>query len=812
MPPTRGSVPSWLHWLGVYAVVLLYFSVNRCVAISALLEMFGARDEHTWANRVLGLSVGVLEDWVCATPLVLLLWGFDCCTPRNENDASDGDACGIDGDGDGRRARLHKLKSCVNTSVRFIVYCTLFLVFVLPFSVDMLLVRIRHMRFTFEFIDAYYNAKGAVSLLNVSEHEVKTARESVVVAAASAVVFGALGAAWIDLSLWNPSHLFASPTEEIVRKQYEPVENAAQSPEQALEEGEQEVTSTSVGRPKSAAYRTARKEVNHTKEKWISRAILLLVVPMLVLAVAHLSSPIVAFIALNTTLNEFFRVLFDLELYPGLASADISSAAKYIRSDIEQYTLLKDNVLYRRTTGFDGPLAFDVEIDPKDPPSVLVIAVESFRYHDSQYLVGNNTYLLNDVNITMTPNFDRYAKRGIAFRNMWSSWSTSRSLESILFGQIPYDSIPESGISIAGANVKLSGMPQLFKAKGYERTFVTGARIDYDQWDTFLPAHGFDTVLAMEDVKELAENELGIDPEHWSIKSHNGTGRAMSYWGVHDDISFQVLGNLIMNKTEQQRARVASGLPKKPFFINHYTISSHTPFVDRPLWYQRLSKPDFSPLYEKYMKTHNDVDVRNYLEMRYFQDLALGEFLDRMQKDGTLNDTIVVIVGDHGQAPENGLLSPESRQVSATRVAATILAEGRLGDHAGTMIDDAAEHYDLLNTLADIVGIPETGFLQTGVGRSLKRQIPFGDRVVWSNNPSGKMAAIRGHARLEYDALSSSIALHDTEKDHELAHDLFPSLTEAEQQEWKDVRDDGRHLNLYFKRRWKRSCLTKVVC
>ncbi|KAF1317594.1 Sulfatase-like protein, partial [Globisporangium splendens] len=808
MPMTRVSAPPWLHWLGVYASVLLYFSVNRCVALSALLETFGALDKHTWTNRVLGLSVGVLEDWVCATPLVLLLWGFDCCTRWGSGEG----ALDLNSDADGRRARLHKLKTCVKVGVRFIVYCTFFLVFVLPFGADMLFVRIRHMRFTFEFTDAYCNAKGAVSLLNLSDHEMKTARASVIVTAAAAALFGVLGAAWIDLSLWNPSHLFVSSAEAIVRKQYEPVEVAVQSPEPTLEESEQEPSSTTVGRPKSTAYRTARKEVSHTKEKWILRGILGLVVPMLVLAVAHLSSPVVAFIALNTTLNEFFRVFFDLEMYPGLASAGISSAAKYISSETEQYTLFKDNVLYRRTMGFDGPLAFDVNVNPDDPPNVLVIAVESFRYHDSQYLVDNNTYLLNDVNITVTPNFDRYAKRGIAFRNMWSSWSASRSLESILFGQIPYDSIPESGISIAGASVKLSGMPQLFKAKGYERTFMTGARIDYDQWDTFLPTHGFDTVLAMEDVKKWAENELGIDPEHWSIKSHNETGRAMSYWGVHDDVSFQVLGNLIKNKTEQQRARVASGLPKRPFFINHYTISSHTPFVDRPLWYQRLAKPDFSPLYAKYMKTHNDVDVRNYLEMRYFQDLALGEFLDRMQKDGILNDTIVVIVGDQGQGPENGLLAPESRQVSATRVAATILAEGRLGDHAGMIIDDAAEHYDLLNTLADIVGIPETGFLQTGVGRSLKRHIPFGDRVVWSNNPSSKMSAIRGHTRLEYDALSSSIALHNTEKDHELAHDLFPSLTEAEQQKWKDVRDAGRHLNLYFKRRWKRSCLIKVVC
>lgn len=798
----------WLHWLVVYASVTTYFFVYRCVALAALLDTFGAKSEQTWGNRVLGVSVGALEDWVCTTPLVLLLWGFDCCT-RPNGSAADNDTGGSDED---RSGWLRSIKRGAIVGARFLVYLLSYLGVVLPFGADMLLVRIRHMRFTFEFIDAYFSAKGAASLLNVSDEEVQVARETVIVTAIAALLFSIAGTLWIDLSRWNPNRLFSSSTDAIIEKQYEPVEIAVSSPEETLEEGSNQESSSTTVRSKHSVYRSARQDANHTKEKWILRGILVLVVPMVALAVAHLSSPIVASIALNATLNEFFRVFFDLELYPGLASADISSAAKYIHSNTEEYTLFKDNVLFRRTTGFHGPLAFDVDVDPEDPPNVLVIAVESFRYHDSQYLVGNNTYLLQNTNITVTPNFDRYAKRGIAFRNMWSSWSTSRSLESILFGQIPYDSIPESGISRAGASIKLSGMPQFFKAKGYERTFMTGSRIDYDRWDAFLPAHGFDTVLAMAEVKQLAERDLGIKSEHWAIPSYNGTGRAMSYWGVHDDLSFKVLGNLIKNKTEQQHARVKAGQPKKPFFINHYTISSHTPFIDRPLWYQRHRKPDFSPLYAEYTKKHNDPAVKNYLEMRYFQDLVLGEFLDRMQREGILNDTIVVIVGDHGQGPENGLRAPESRQVSATRVAAAILADGRLGGDAGTMIDDAAEHYDLLNTLADIVGLPETGFLQTGVGRSLKRRLPFGERVVWSNNPSRKMAAIRGHMRLQYDALSTSIELHDTEKDHELEHDLYPMLPEAEQQEWRDLRDAGRHLNLYFKRRWKRACLTKVIC
>ncbi|KAE8996719.1 hypothetical protein PF010_g16355 [Phytophthora fragariae] len=166
--------------------------------------------------------------------------------------------------------------------------------------------------------------------------------------------------------------------------------------------------------------------------------------------------------------------------------------------------------------------------------------------------------------------------------------------------------------------------------------------------------------------------------------------------------------------------------------------------------------------------------VKNYLEMRYFTDMQLGEFMDRMEKEGILNDTIVVIIGDHGQAPEADVTN--THEESVTRVAGAIIAQGRLGDAAGLIIEDAVERYDILNTLADITGLPEGGFVQSGVGRSLKRKVPFGERVVYSNDPSRKMAIVRGHHRLRYDQVTASMTLHDTETDHAMNIDLLPKL------------------------------------
>ncbi|GMF40138.1 unnamed protein product [Phytophthora fragariaefolia] len=509
---------------------------------------------------------------------------------------------------------------------------------------------------------------------------------------------------------------------------------------------------------------------------------------------------------MNATLNELFGHAFQPTASDatGISMNGVKHWSDMYIHPTEKYELFGDDSLYRRTTGFQGDLAFDVGVTEENSPNVLVIAIESFRYQDSRYLVGEKdpSNLFKGTNLTITPNFDRWAKRGVALRNMWSSTPTSRSLESLLFAQVPYDSTVKTGITGGRNGTEMFGLPQLFKAKQYETLFTTGSPTRFENWNVFLPTHGFETVVESKEMMALGESKLGIAHDDWFGKEH----RAFK-WGVHDDINLQLLGNMLIDKMRQQRERSSQGEPKRPLFTTHYTISSHAPFKARPTWYANADKPDFSALYHGEKKF---AMTKNYLEMRYFTDMQLGKFMDRMEKEGILNDTIVIIVGDHGQAPEADVTN--THEESVTRVAGAIIAEGRLGDASGLVIEDAVEHYDILNTLADITGLPEGGFVQTGVGRSLKRKVRFGERVVYSNDPSRKMAIVRGHQRLRYDQVTASVMLHDTETDHAMKIDLFPNITAEEQAEWENWREYGRWVTAYFKERLDGNCLMAVNC
>ncbi|GMF27876.1 unnamed protein product [Phytophthora lilii] len=793
----------WIGWFFVYAFALFCFSVSRCIALKALVTMYGSPRDYTSGFKFAALTLGFMEDFVCVTYLACGLWLFDIFK-----------AVAMEW----LRPRTHKIMLRVAGAIStFAASWIVYVITMAPFAADLLLVINRDMRFTLDLVATLIRKRHHLGAAPISTEEIQRGYLTAGMLTSAATVFALVRtcASWADLTQWNPTHLvmtaegFSGRLGTFAAKKDT---KGAKYVELALEEGAEISTSEDTSSSETIDKLSAANEDTYRKLVFnyaIQATVILMglvAVPVAVIAVRCACSPLVAYSALNATLNE----LLGHALQPAPTKATFS----YVNGDLpwvemfihptERHKLFGDDSLYRLTTGFRGDLAFDVKVTDENPPNVLVIGVESFRFRDSRYMVGKDdpSNLFKDTDLTITPNFDRWAKRGVALRNLWTSNPTSRSLESVLFAQIPYDSAVKTGITGGREDTELAGLPQLFAAKGYETFFSTGSSIDLDNWNVFLPSHGFDTVWDNKKMVEIAEAEFNISHQDWSAPERRGFR-----WGVHDDLSFEILGDLLVNKTNNQSEQVANGVAKTPLFITHYTITSHAPFESWPTWYEMSEKPDFSALYEG---ERHAKEIQRYLEARYFTDMELGRFLDRMSSEGILDDTIVVIVGDHGTAPEVDVIYTEEESV--TRVPGVIIAEGRLGKYAGLVIEDAAEHYDILNTLADITGVPDGGFVQNGVGRSLKRKATFGERAVFSNVPGHKMSVVRGHERLRYDSVIDSMSLHNTESDHGMLEDLFPELPPEKQAEWEAWRDNGRRISAYYTKRWDENCLLAVNC
>ncbi|KAE9134488.1 hypothetical protein PF005_g15751 [Phytophthora fragariae] len=661
----------WIGWLFVYAFVLFCYSASRCVVLKSLVTMYGSPRDYTASFKIAALTLGFMEDFVCATYLTCFLWLFDSFKLAVVNRLTS-------------RSR-EVIVRVVGSIATFTVSWFSFVIVMTPFAADLLLVINRDMRFTLDLVATLIRERHHLNAAPISTEEIQRGYMTAALVASAATVFAYVRAraSWADLACWNPTHIVVDPVSAWGRSFKLTTGMNAKYEEVALEEGAASPKSPSTSGDKvldklssansSSTYRALI--INHTVQVVLVLTGLV-ALPALVVAVRCECSPLVAYSALNATLNE----LFGHALQPAPTDATFTNVngnqwvEMYIHPT-ERHKLFGDDSLYRLTTGFRGDLAFDVSVSTEDPPNVLIITVESFRFRDSRFMVGKDdpSNLFKDTDLTITPNFDSATETGI-----------------------------------------------------------TGGKED----------------------TELAAN-YNITQEEWLGEEHRGFN-----WGVHDDVSFEILGDLLVNKTRNQTEQMANGEPKEPLFITHYTITSHAPFHSWPTWYDKSEKPDFSALYEGEGRAE---DIQRYLEARYFTDMELGRFLDRMADEGILKDTIVVIVGDHG----------------------------RLENAAGLVLEDAAEHYDILNTLADITVCP---------------------REVFSNVPGHKMSVVRGNQRLRYDGVTDVMLLHNTETDYNMAEDLLPELSPDKQAEWQAWRDNGRRISAYYTKRWDENCLLAVNC
>jgi arylsulfatase A-like enzyme len=155
---------------------------------------------------------------------------------------------------------------------------------------------------------------------------------------------------------------------------------------------------------------------------------------------------------------------------------------------------------------------------------------------------------------------------------------------------------------------------------------------------------------------------------------------------------------------------------REPYFIDMYTITSHNPWA-LPLDYE---VPDLSELYTRVNK--------RYIDSMYFSDDMLGKFIDAMRAKGLMNNTIVVIEGDHGygrlEHDNNPSVAESGVWDEAAHVPFLILADDFLSaDQRGREVDQLTMQSDLMATIADILGVSEDEpLLQHGLGHSMRRK------------------------------------------------------------------------------------------
>ena len=202
-------------------------------------------------------------------------------------------------------------------------------------------------------------------------------------------------------------------------------------------------------------------------------------------------------------------------------------------------------------------------------------------------------------------------------------------------------------------------LPELLGEQGYESKFFQSATKTFERRTQLVKNFGYDTFIATEGMNK------------------RGFQRA-NYFGYEDDI---MLG--------PSRAWLEENAHKGPFMAGYLTVTPHHNYVV-PV---RYGKKTFS----------EDETLNKYLNTIRYQDFFLKNLFDQYKALGLYDDTIFIILGDHGEGfGEHGLEQHDNTIYEEGLHVPFIVHDPRRPE--GGRIETPINQLDILPTVADLLG------------------------------------------------------------------------------------------------------------
>ena len=268
----------------------------------------------------------------------------------------------------------------------------------------------------------------------------------------------------------------------------------------------------------------------------------------------------------------------------------------------------------------------------------------------------------------LMPNLARIADRSLVVESAYSTVShTSKALVGIHCGMFPRLSMPI--VESLEGNLPLHCLPGLLRAVGYRTAFLQTA------------LGGF------ENRPGLTRN-LGFERSAFLETLHRPGFETVGYFAMDE---FAMLRPALDWATDDQPA---------PFLLTLLTSIPHHPYETPGL----AKKP-----------AHDD-PVLGYRQTLEYQDGFIGELYDQLASTGVLEETVLVIVGDHGEAFGEHLRYQHDAVPYEEVVWVPMMLTGSPSLGPPRRIGGLRHQIDLLPTLLELAGIPHQGTLP---GRSL---------------------------------------------------------------------------------------------
>ncbi len=266
-----------------------------------------------------------------------------------------------------------------------------------------------------------------------------------------------------------------------------------------------------------------------------------------------------------------------------------------------------------------------------DRPNILFAFADDWGRYASAYAKTDGPGTVNDL--IQTPNFDRLAKSGVLFKNAFvTAPSCTPCRSSLLSGQ--YFFRTGQGAILQGAkwDPKIPSWPLMLKDNGYHIGKV------YKVWSPGEPSDA-----------PYGKQEFGFELKGPNVNAFSFLVTAMV---EKEGKTLDTAKKVMLDKVGREFDGFLEAQPDgKPFCFWFGPTNVHRKWVQgsgKKLW--GLDPDELKGKMPPFLPDVHAVreDLADYFGEAMAFDAALGVLLDRLEKSGQLDNTLIVVSGDHG--------------------------------------------------------------------------------------------------------------------------------------------------------------------
>jgi arylsulfatase A-like enzyme len=394
------------------------------------------------------------------------------------------------------------------------------------------------------------------------------------------------------------------------------------------------------------------------------------------------------------------------------------------------------------------------------PPNVLLVSIDTFRA-DRLGVLGNDRGL--------TPNLDRFAAESVVFSQAYSqSTITGPSHASVFTSRYPSEIAGTSRAPAIGPDMYT--LPEVLGRYGYQSAaLVAGGDLN----PLMGPTRGFDTYDASVDfgsfwhTTPMAMDWLdAADPERPFFLFVHGYDTHPTYFKptpfglLHTGSSaLTVAQQATLNATE----RVLDGYRH----ANLDLLDTVTRAELRPR--DAEGKAKLAQLAQRARLPQVPAADQALIRKVYdgavsYADAMFGVLLSRLEARGHLDDTVIVVMGDHGEALGEDGLFHRCCALSDELTHVPLMFRLPNGEGGGRVVDGLVELVDIMPTVLELVGATApSGIKGRSLGPALRGEPFSGREVVLAQGGLGmRMLTARSpRGRLTYTGVPATSQLLD---------------------------------------------------